>query len=125
MITDDPASCACRRRPWLTIAMLGGIHYVRDDGIRLVRCPDRDHCPHGAPIVHGDLGEHWRNMPALECKWAGIRVRDKYPVPVWWLAMAPAPRPSRRDTTRPLLPRGPLPGDGIRWSLAMRAEEGI
>ena len=79
MTAIDPRTCECRRRPWVTIAMLGGIHYVRDDGTPLVRCPDRDHCLRGAPIVHGHLGEHWRNMPVPECQWAGIRVRDNMP----------------------------------------------
>ncbi|MEV0367487.1 hypothetical protein [Nocardia fusca] len=79
MITDNPATCDCRRRPWVTIAMLGGLYATRDDGIRLVKCPDSNHCLKGAPVIHGHLAQHWRNMEYPKCKWEGIRVTDSMP----------------------------------------------
>lgn len=79
MITDNPATCDCRRRPWVTLAMLGGLYSEREDGTRLVKCLDRDHCLLGAPIIDGHLGEHPRNMERPGCKWTGILVQDSKP----------------------------------------------
>lgn len=75
MITTDPQTCECRTKPWVTIDMLGTRY---SESGTVIRCPDRDHCHHGAPIRHGVIAPHYRNMPG-QCRWEGLRVRESMP----------------------------------------------
>ncbi|GGL08448.1 hypothetical protein [Nocardia jinanensis] len=73
-IATAAPTCVCAR-PWVSIAMLGGARKQHADGTLIVSCPDREHCLRGAPVQHGHLGAHWRNIPAA-CAWPGIRIID-------------------------------------------------
>jgi hypothetical protein len=77
-VTETPQACECARQPWVTIDMLGGIAFTGGDGTSFVRCPDREHCLRGAPVIDGRLGEHWRNIET-PCRWTGLRVRESAP----------------------------------------------